>query len=91
MQIYSVLDALSIQYKKFIHPPVLNCAQATLLSIDAPGVATKNLFLKDRKGKRYFLLVLMEGKPVDLKSLAKLLAVNSLRFASDENLKSYLI
>lgn len=91
MHIYTALDTLSIQYKKYIHPPVYNCSQANLLMLDTEAVPTKNLFLKDRKGKRYFLIVLKEGKPVNLKLLAKQVAVNSLRFASEENLQTYLL
>ena len=69
---------------------MFNCEEAKLLDLEIEGVATKNLFLKDRKGKRHFLVVVIDSKVIDLKSLSNLLDVNSLSLASSERLEKYL-
>jgi Ala-tRNA(Pro) deacylase len=53
---------------------------------DVPAVSTKNLFLCDKKARRFFLAVTACEKTVKLDALAKQLGVASLRFASEENL-----
>lgn len=90
MNIYKLLDDLSINYKKYEHPAVFNCEQAHLLELDIDGVATKNLFIKDRKGSRHFLVIVLADKSIDLKSLSQRLGVTSLSFASPRRLDKYL-
>ena len=53
------------------------------------GLGCKNLFLTDKKGN-YFLLVLEENKKANLKELAKLLNVSKLTFGSEEALQEIL-
>lgn len=55
-----------------------------------PGVSLKNLFLRDKNGKRHFLVVVGYEKNVDLKKLKEVLEVQKLGFASEERLKKYL-
>jgi len=90
LYLQTLLDELDIKVTRFKHEAVFNCAQANSLLLDIPGAKTKNLFLKDKKGKRHFLLVISDHKVLDLKVLAKQLNVNSLSFASDERLKKHL-
>lgn len=90
MNIYKILDELTINYKKYDHPAVFNCEQAHQLTLNIDGAATKNLFIKDRKGSRHFLVVVMADKTIDLKALSKLLGVTSLSFASSRRLEKYL-
>ncbi len=90
MNIYNILDHLNILYQKFDHAPVYTCLEANRLSPDIPGAKTKNLFLRDRKGKRHFLLVVADEKQVDLNTLSEHLKVNRLSFSSPESLRKYL-
>lgn len=55
-----------------------------------PGVPIKNLFLRDKDGKRHFLVVVRHDKNVDLKKLKGLLGVSKLSFASTDRLQNYL-
>ncbi len=55
-----------------------------------PGAKTKNLFLRDDKGRRHFLVVLPATKSADLKALASRLGVRKLGFASAERLRKHL-
>lgn len=57
MDIYSFLSSHGIAYERFDHPAVFTCEQARELRMPMPGKDTKNLFLRDEKGKRHFLVV----------------------------------
>ena len=66
MNIYQLLDDHGIQYEKHEHAAVYNCDEADSLRLGIEGTATKNLFLRDRKGKRHFLLVIRSDKSLSL-------------------------
>ena len=80
------LNVHQFVYQRTEHPAVFTCAEAELHRPDVPAVSTKNLFLCDKKARRFFLAVTACEKTVKLDRLAKQLGVASLRFASEENL-----
>jgi Ala-tRNA(Pro) deacylase len=84
------LDANGFVYQRIEHPAVFTCAEAELHRPDAPAVSTKNLFLCDKKARRFFLAVTACEKTVKLDSLATQLGVANVRFASEENLMRML-
>lgn len=88
--IYSFLEEHQISYQRFDHPPVFTCEEARRLLPHFPGAETKNLFLKDKKGKRHFLVVFGYEKSIDLKRLGQELHVKSLSLASAERLTRFL-
>jgi len=88
--IYSLLDQLAIPYQRFDHPPVFTCEEASKLLPDLPAAKTKNLFLRDPKSERLFLVVSPEDHRVDLKALATMLGVKRLSFGSPERLDAVL-
>ncbi|MFQ5799996.1 MAG: prolyl-tRNA synthetase associated domain-containing protein [Bacteroidota bacterium] len=90
MDIYRFLSEHNIEYERHDHPPVLTCEEADRLVPDLPAVKTKNLFLRDRKGRRHFLVVVGYEKVVDLKGLSPVLGVSKLSLASPERLRRYL-
>ena len=55
-----------------------------------PGAKTKNLFLRDKKGARHFLVTVRHDLPVDLDALGSALAAGRLGFASPERLARHL-
>lgn len=79
-----------IPFQRVEHPPVFTCEEAKIHMPDLPGAETKNLFLRDGKGKRHFLLVTSTNSNVDLKMLSGMLEVKGLGFASPDRLKKYL-
>ncbi len=79
-----------IEYVLHEHPPVYTCEEAEKLCSNVPGAASKNLFLRDDKKRRYFLVILDSKKRVDLKALAKVFGLKRLSFASDDDLKKKL-
>ncbi|MGL4775823.1 MAG: prolyl-tRNA synthetase associated domain-containing protein [Aeromonas veronii] len=90
MAIYSLLEQLAIPYQRFDHPPVFTCEEASKLLPDLPAAKTKNLFLRDPKSERLFLVVSPEEHRVDLKALATALGVKRLSFGSPERLNAVL-
>ncbi len=64
------LDAHGIVCERVEHPPVFTIDEVERLVPPLAGAATKNLFLRDKKGTRQALVVVAAGKPVDLRALA---------------------
>ncbi|CAE6936124.1 prolyl-tRNA synthetase associated domain-containing protein [Vibrio sp. B1FLJ16] len=91
MDIYEVLRRYNIAYQRFDHEPVYTCAEANSLEQNIPGAKTKNLFLRDRKGKHHFLVIVSDEKSVDFNMLSNGLNVNRLSLASPTRLKKYLL
>ncbi len=90
MDIYQFFADHSIEYTRHDHPPVFTCEEADRLVPHLPAAKTKNLFLRDKKGRRHFLAVVGYEKVVDLLALSALLGVSKLSLASPERLKRYL-
>ena len=85
-ELLEFLDANGFVYERVEHPAVFTCAEAELHRPAQPAVSTKNLFLCDKKARRFFLAVTACEKTVKLDNLAKQLGVANVRFASEENL-----
>ena len=88
--IYAMLAQHQIPYARVDHPPVYTCEEAERLVPPLPGVHTKNLFLRNGKGKQHFLVMVGWGKQVDLKALADVLKAGKLGMASPERLRKHL-
>ena len=84
------LNTNGFLYERVEHPAVFTCAEAELHRPRVPAVSTKNLFLCDKKARRFFLVVTSCEKTVKLDVLAPQLGVAYLRFASEENLQRIL-
>ncbi|MEA4923750.1 MAG: prolyl-tRNA synthetase associated domain-containing protein [Syntrophomonadaceae bacterium] len=85
-----VLQELNIEYELVEHPAAFTVADMDKLGMDRFGTGCKNLFLRDDKGRRHFLVVMAKDKTADLPSLQKQLGCSRLGFASEERLYKYL-
>ena len=88
--IYAALSGLGIGYQVFEHPPVHTAEEAALHWASVPGAAVKNLFLRNKKGDRHYLVILGIEKQADLRQLVKLIGDDRLSFGSPERLQKYL-
>lgn len=88
--VYAALNALGIVYRQYEHPPVFTSEQADVHWRGLPGIACKNLFLRNKKGDRHYLAIVPIAKRVDLKELVKTLGDDRLSFGSPERLMSEL-
>ena len=90
-EICAYLDARAIPYARFDHPPVFTCeAAGRLVPAEAVGIQTKNLFLRDKRGRRHWLVVTTCEKSVDIRALGDALDAGRLSFGSPERLLRYL-
>lgn len=89
-KVYEVLDELGISYRRHEHPPVFTVEEAEEHWTEITGAHCKNLFLRNKKGNRHYLVILEAAKVADLKSLNKLLGEDRLSFASEKRLMTYL-
>ena len=88
--IYEFLEANQVEYERHDHEAVFTVEESKKLSPELEGASTKNLFLRDKKGARHFLVTVPEDKQVDLKALSGKLDCSRLSFASPERLKTHL-
>ena len=88
--LFQLLDRLQIAVTTVDHPPLFTVQESQALRGTIPGAHTKNLFLKDKKG-RYFLLTVAEDAEVDLKSVHKVIGASGrVSFGSPERLMELL-
>lgn len=88
--VYAALDALGISYERHEHPAVFTADDASKFWDPIPGVQCKNLFLRNKKGDRHYLVVVEINKRVDLKDLVRTVADDRLSFGSAERLMAEL-
>jgi len=89
-ELFSLLRALAIPFERFEHPPVATVEEAEPYWRDIAAGHCKNLFLRNKKGNRHYLLIVEHDKSADLLRLRRLLEEDRLSFASPERLKKYL-
>jgi Ala-tRNA(Pro) deacylase len=89
-ELLQFLNENHFDYKRLEHPPVYTCAEAERRRPNIGAVSTKNLFLCDKKARKFYLAVTSCEKNMDFKQLAELLGVSKLRFGSEENLERLL-
>jgi Ala-tRNA(Pro) deacylase len=83
------LDALAIPYRTYTHPPVFTVAEAVALRGALPGGHCKCLFLEDRKGGLW-LVVVLEERRLDLKALSARLDAPRFSFGSPAKMRAAL-
>jgi Ala-tRNA(Pro) deacylase len=87
--LFAKLRALGIATETLQHDPVFTVEEAKRLRGELPGGHTKNLFLRNKKG-RMWLVVCLEDREIDLKALGAQLDGGRLSFASADRLMTYL-
>ena len=81
---------IGIQPFRQEHPAVMTVEESERLVPPLPGAKTKNLFLRDKKGARHFLVTAPAQRPVDLEALGAALGAGRLGFASPDRLMRHL-
>ena len=88
-KVYEFLKRLGISFVEHIHPPVYTVEEANQHWKNIEGLHCKNIFLRDKRGRQHFLVIMPSYKNVDMKKLNSLLN-ERLSFASPERLIKYL-
>lgn len=88
-ELFNRLAELDIRVQTIEHPAVFTVAESEALERDIAGGHTKNLFLKDAKG-RLFLIIAHAQTGIDLKSLHKRLGAARFSFGKADLMKTVL-
>lgn len=89
--IYMELDRLGVVYQAVEHPAVFTIDEMDALEeLEHKEDIVKNLFLRDAKGRRHFLVVMDKNKKADMKLIREQLGTSTLSFASEERLMEHL-
>lgn len=84
------LHRLGIAFDRYEHPPVATVADAEAHWRDIEATHCKNLFLRNQKGDRHYLVIVSHSTRVDLRQLADQIGDGKLSFGSPERLLKYL-
>ena len=87
--LFAALDALGIAHETVSHPPMFTVEDGLHLRDMIPGLDCKNLFLKDKKGKLW-LIVLPADKRAQLSQLEKAIGSARLSFGNPDLLMEVL-
>lgn len=88
--VLDVLAQLQIPFDRHDHPAVATVAEAEAHWADIDAAHCKNLFLRNQKGDRHYLVILAAAKRADLRQVAEQVGDGKLSFASPERLLKYL-
>ena len=88
--VYARLEALGIPFERHEHPPVFTVDQALEHWAGIDAVHCKNLFLRNKKGDRHFLVVAAHTTAIDIGAMATRIGEGRLSFASPERLAANL-
>jgi Ala-tRNA(Pro) deacylase len=84
------LEQLGIACDRYEHPPIATGDDGLEHWADIDAVHCKNLFLRNQKGTRHYLVILPVSKRADLRMVADQVGDGKLSFASADRLLRYL-
>ncbi len=89
-KVYRVLEQLDIPYEVHEHPPLDTIEVALKYWKDIDAMHCKNLFFRNHKGNRHYLVIIKDTTPFNIHSLEKKLRQGKLTFGSEKRLMKYL-
>ncbi len=90
MKVFELLKQLDIPYEVYEHPPLDTIEIALKYWKDIDAMHCKNLFFRNHKGNRHYLVIIKDTTPFNLRSLEKKLKQGKLSFGSEKRLTKYL-
>src|SRR5258707_5135918 len=84
------LGELGIAFERFEHPPVATVEEAERHWAGIEAAHCKNLFLRNQKGNRHYLVIILHSKKADLRAVADQIGDGKLSFGSPERLMTHL-
>jgi Ala-tRNA(Pro) deacylase len=89
-ELYALFENLGISFEYHEHPPLATINDAIIHWKDYNSGRCKNIFFRNHKGNRHYLVILEHLRLLDIHDLEKRLKQGKLSFASDERLKKRL-
>lgn len=88
--VYATLERLGIGYERYDHPPVFTGDDVARHWTGIPATPVKNLFLRNKKGDRHYLVILEVARVADLRQLVTVVGDDRLSFGSPDRLLAKL-
>lgn len=89
-ELYVKLEELTIDFEYLEHPPVRTVEELDKYSKDWGSTRCKNLFFRNHKGNKHYLVILRHDRKLSIKDLEQLLKQGKITFASEWRLEKYL-
>ena len=89
-KVFDTLKKLDIPFDVYEHPPLDTIEIALGYWKDIEATHCKNLFFRNHKGNRHYLVIIQDTTPFDIHSLEKQLKQGKLSFGSEQRLMKYL-
>lgn len=89
-ELYMLFEKLNISFEYHEHPPLATIEDAIIHWKDYQSGRCKNIFFRNHKGDRHYLVILEHLRQLNIRDLEKRLRQGKLSFASDKRLKKYL-
>jgi len=89
-ELYELFAKLSVKFEYHEHPPVATIEDAKIYWKDLNSGRCKNIFFRNHKGDRHYLVILEHLRLLNIHDLELRLKQGKLSFASDQRLKKYL-
>ena len=88
--LYQALENLNIDFEYHEHPPAPTVEAALEYWKDIQSTHCKNLFFRNHKGNRHYLVILEHSNKLAIRDLEQLLKQGKLSLASDRRLEQWL-
>jgi Ala-tRNA(Pro) deacylase len=88
--LYLILEQLEIPFDYYEHPPAPTIEQARVYWKNIESAHCKNLFFRNHKGNRHYLVILEHSQSLGVRELEQKLKQGKLTFASAERMMRYL-
>lgn len=89
-KVTGTLEDLGIAYKLYQHPPAPTIEEARKYWKDIEAAHCKNIFFRNHKGNRHYLVIIEHTANLAIHDLEKRLKQGKLSFASEKRMKKYL-
>lgn len=89
-ELYKILNELNIKFSYDEHPPAPTIEIAKIYWKDMDAMHCKNLFFRNHKGSRHYLVILDHRQELSIHDLEKRLRQGKLSFASEQRMMKYL-
>ena len=89
-KVYDVLNLLNIHFEYVEHPPAPTIEIAMKYWKDYDAQHCKNLFFRNHKGNKHYLVILDCLKSMSIHDIEKKLKQGKLTFASEKRMNTYL-
>jgi Ala-tRNA(Pro) deacylase len=89
-RVYEMLNHLGIAFDYYEHPPVPTVEEASQYWAGIDSTHCKNLFFRNHKGDRHYLVIFEYSQSLNIRDLELRLKQGKLSFASPERMMRYL-